>query len=448
MAHSRQFLYGVELPWRTLVEMRRWRILGILALSGLPALADTAVVLPFWNASDVRQNDARKNLRHNNLDWIGESIADTVREALGTRGLLLLDRDDINDAFHRLGLRELAALSQASVIKLGEELDAEQIVYGSFEFTPAAPAPGAANSGATPPVRGSLRISARIIDLKHLHQGPEFAETGALEDLATLQAHLAWRALALLAPKLAPPESEFRSVRVTVRLDAQENYIRGLLSRDADQKEKLFLQATRLDARFADPCYRLGQIHYQRKDYRQAALWLEKVGNEDLHYREARFLLGLALFQTGDYAGAQKEFQTIAGIVPLSEVYNNLAASESRRNQAQAIDDFRKAVEGDPSDPVYQFNLGYSLWKKGEFSGAAEHFRVVLDHTPDDQMATLLLGRCLKKQKFNPVETHAGAIPSAANTGDSRLTGLERLKTNYEERAYWQLKAMLDQKAP
>jgi len=414
-----------------------WRILGILILTGLPALADTAAVLPFWNATtrnaatwNAGASATQNNSRQNNLDWIGESIADTVREALGSRGLLVLDRDDIKDAFHRLSLRELAVLSEASVIKLGEELDAEQIVYGGFEFTPA-PATAGAGTGMGTGIRGSLRISARIIDLKHLRQGPEFAETGALEDLATLQAHLAWRALALLAPQLAPPESEFRTVRVAVRLDAQESYIRGLLARDPEQKEKLFLQAARLDARFADPCYRLGQIHYQRKDYRQATTWLEKVGNEDIHYREARFLLGLALFQSADFAGAQKEFQTIAAVVPLSEVYNNLAASESRRNQPQSVEDFRKAAEGDPSDPVYQFNLGYALWKKGEFSGAAEHFRVVLDHTPDDQMATLLLGRCLKK---------------AVNTGDARLAGLERLKTNYEERAYWQLKAMLEQK--
>ena len=414
------------------MTMQRLRILAIFALAGIPAPADTAAVLPFWNAT--------ANVRQTNLDWIGESIAETVREAVGSRGLLIIDREEIRDAFHRLSLRQLAGLSQASVIKIGEELDAEQIVYGSFEFTPA-PATPSASSGSTPSpgVRGSLKISARIIDLKRLHQGPEFAETGALEDLATLQAHLAWRALALLAPKLAPPESEFRSVRVAVRLDAQENYIRGLLARDPDQKEKFFLQASRLDSRFADPCYRLGQIHYGRKDFRQAAEWLEKVGNEDVHYREARFLLGLSLFQSADYAGAQKEFQTIAAAVPLSEVYNNLGASESRRSQPQAVDDFRKAVEDDPSDPVYQFNLGYALWKKGEFGGAVEHFRAVLDHTPEDQMATLLLGRCLKKQGL---QARAGG-----STGEARLVGLERVKTNYEERAYWQLKAMVEQPA-
>src|SRR5579872_2688426 len=357
--------------------MRRF----LLVFTALPLLADTAAVLPFWNSGAAASTQS-------NLDWIGESIAETVRESLGSRGILTLERNDIDDAFRRLNLRERTPLSEASVIKIGETLDAEQAIFGTFEFTAEAQASG----GGT---RGSLKISARIVDRHHLRLSPEFNETGALEDLATLQAHLAWRALALLAPKLAPPESEFRSVRVAVRLDAQENYIRGLLTRNADQREKFFLQASRLDSRFADPCYRLGQIHYDRKDYRQAAEWLEKVGAEDLHYREARFLLGLSLFQSADYAGAQKEFQTIAAAVPLMEVYNNLAASESRRNQPQAADDFRKAVEGDPSDPVYQFNLGYSLWKKGEFSGAVEHFRVVLDHTPDDQMATLLLGRCL-----------------------------------------------------
>jgi tetratricopeptide (TPR) repeat protein len=250
---------------------------------------------------------------------------------------------------------------------------------------------------------------------------------------------LAWRTLALLAPKLAPPEADFRTMRAPVRLDAEENYVRGLLTRDADQKEKYFIQAARLDARFAHPCYQLGQINYQRKAYREAADWLEKVGPDDVHYRAAAFLLGLARFQSGDYSGAQKAFQTIVTTVPLSEVYNDLGAAESRRNSPQAVEDFRKALEGDPNDPVYHFNLGYALWKRGDFAAAADRFRAVLDRTPEDQMATLLLGRCLKKE---------GLRAGDARSADARLQALERLKTNYEERAYWQLKSMLDPKTP
>jgi tetratricopeptide (TPR) repeat protein len=205
------------------------------------------------------------------------------------------------------------------------------------------------------------------------------------------------------------------------------------MSRTPDQREKYFVQAARLDARFIHPCFQLGLIHYNRKEYRQAADWLQKAGPTDVEYHEASFFLGLALFQAADYTGAQKAFLTVAASVPLSEVYNDLAAAESRRNLPQAIDDFRKALDGDPNDPVYHFNLGYALFKKGDFTAAADRFRAALDRNPDDQTATLLLGRCLKKQGLR-----------AGDSGDVRLQTLERLKTNYEERAYRQLKSVLN----
>jgi tetratricopeptide (TPR) repeat protein len=141
--------------------------------------------------------------------------------------------------------------------------------------------------------------------------------------------------------------------------------------------------------------------------------------------------LGLARYRSGDYVAAQKAFQMIVAVVPLSSVYNNLGASESRRNLPQSVDDFRKALEGDLSDSDYHFNLGYALWRKGDFAAAADRFRSVLERVPEDEMSTLLLGRCLKKQGFNPAV-------------DIRLAGLERLKSNYEERAWRQLKSLID----
>src|SRR5581483_2764859 len=138
-----------------------------------------------------------------------------------------------------------------------------------------------------------------------------------------------------------------------------------------------FEQAARLDARFAHPNYELGQIYYQRKDYRHAVEALQRIGPDEVEYHPAVFLLSLALFQTGDFAGSQKALQNIAMAAPLSEVYNNLGAAESRRNLPAALDDFRKALDGDMSDSVYQFNVGYALWKKGDFVNAADRFRAV-----------------------------------------------------------------------
>ncbi len=383
---------------------------GLAALR--PVSADTAAVLPFLN----------KTPNAPNLDWIGESVAETVREAFGMTGVMTLERNEVQEAYQRLRLRQGIALTEASVMKIGEALDAEQIVYGSFEFT--RPASGAITTG-------SLHVTARVLDRRHLRASPEFSETGALEDLGTLEAHLAWRALTLIAPTMAPAEAEFRSLRSSIRIEAEENYIRGLLAHSSEQKEKYLAQAARIDPHFAHAYYQLGQLQYQKKDYKQAVASLEKVGLGDIHSHEATFLLGLARFHSGDYKGAQQAFQMIAAAVPLSEVFNNLGAAESRANLAQAaLDDFHRALAGDASDPIYRFNLGYTLWKKGDFASATESFRAYLDLVPDDPSAPLLLARCLKKQG-----------PRASQ--DPRLENLERLKTNFEERAYMQLKSLL-----
>jgi len=393
------------------MHCRRLTLLLLSTFAGTRLLAETAAVLPFANRT------AATDPSQASLDWIGESIAETVRDAIGVRGIVTLSRAEVDDAYHQLNLRALGPLTQASTLKIGEALDAEQVIYGAFELTD-----------------GSLKIAAHIFDRRRFRQSSEFIETGNLEDLPTLEAHLAWRALVLLAPGLAPPESDFRALRPAVRLDAEENYVRGLLARSPEQQERFFLQAARLDSHYGHPDYQLGRLHYDRKEYRQAADWLQKISADDAHYREASFLLGLSLFQSGDFTGAQKAFQTVADMVPLSEVMNNLGAAQNRRNLPQAIDSFRKALEGDPNDPVYHFNLGYALWKKGDYASAADRFRAVLDRQPDDDRATLMLGLCLKKQNTRP--------------GDARLETLERLKTNYEERAYLQLKALVNPARP
>src|SRR3989442_10201605 len=88
-------------------------IFGFTCLALLPARADTVLVLPFFNLS----NSA-------NLDWIGESIAETIRESLIAHDVLALDREERQEAFHRLSIRPYALLTRASVLKLAESLDA------------------------------------------------------------------------------------------------------------------------------------------------------------------------------------------------------------------------------------------------------------------------------------------------------------------------------------
>jgi len=405
------------------------RFVALLFVCAACLRAGTVLVLPFVNQS----NSA-------NLDWIGESIAESVREALASEGLLVLDRDDRLEAFRRLSVRPNAVLTRATIIKTGQALDAAQVIYGQFELTPAAPsvpaaggapAAGSAPAGAAAP-RGVLRITARIMDLERMRQGPEYAEMGALDDLALLETRLGWQTLQFLTPKTAPSEQEFLQARPPVRVDAMENYIRGLLAASPEQKHRFFTQAARLGERFSQPCYQLGKIYWQKKEYRLAAGWLARVRHSDSHYLEAQFFLGLCRYHDGDFRSAAESFQSIAVSVPLNEVWNDLGAAQARLGLGEAVESFRKALEGDDADPDYHFNLGYVLWKSGRFDEAAASFRAVLDRNPNDTETTALLGRALRKDVPRPTEVKSG--------------GRERLKTNYEETAYRQLKAELERK--
>ncbi len=241
----------------------------------------------------------------------------------------------------------------------------------------------------------SATRSSRILDLKRVRQGPEVNSTGALEDLASLQSHLAWETVVALAPKPAPSEEDFLKAHPPLRVDAIENYVRGLLAPSADQKHHFFTQAARLDARFSQPCFQLGRMHTQKKEYRAALAWLERVDRSDTHYFEAQFVLGVCRYRAGDYLGAERAFRVVSESVPLNEVFNNLAAAQSRQNQPQAFENFQKAIDGDSADPDYHFNLGYVFWKRGQFDLAAEALRAALDRRPNDADTQTLLTRCL-----------------------------------------------------
>jgi tetratricopeptide (TPR) repeat protein len=373
------------------------------------------LVLPFFNESESP-----------NLDWIGESVSHTISEGLVSRGLLVLEREDRAEVYRRLSIRPNARLTRASVIKVAEALDASQVIYGDFEVTPSAP--GAAVS------RGNIRIRAYTLHMARMRKGPEFLESGPLEDLAQLQSKLAWQSLKFLAPELTPSAEQFLNERPPVRLDAIENYIRGLLSTNAEQKHRFFTQAYRLDDRSSEPAFELGRLHWSTKEYRLATDWLARVKPASPRFFEANFLLGLCRYFLGDYSGAQSAFERVAQSVPLNEVYNNLAAAQSRLNRPEALDTFRKALEGDPADPAFQFNVGYVLWKRGEFAAAADSFRAALERNPEDAQAGTLLDLCLDKVSLRP--------------GDSQFQGLERVKPNFEEGAYRQLKAALEGTRP
>jgi len=385
-------------------------ILVLLTAASSAWCADTIAVLPLFNINAAIAPD---------LDWIGESCAETIHEALSSYGLLTLSRDDRVEVYRRLGVKPEVLLTRATVMKIGQTLDAGQVVFGDYTVDPAASAAAA--------LKSNIRIVVHVIDLKKLKEAQSFEQSGALEHLSNLEMTLAWQVLHQIAPGTAPPQEIFLRDRPAVRVDAMESYVRGLMATSAEQRTKFFTQAARLDDRFSPPNYELGRMLFDKKDYRNAIAWLARVSIADSHYMEASFQLGICRFYTGDYDAAVRLFRMVSDEVPLNEVLNNLAAALSRRNDASAAAGFLKALEGDERDPDYWFNYGYALWKLGQYKEAADQFRATLQRSPEDTEATSFLGRALHSDPYRP--------------GDPKTDNRERIKTLFEDSAYRQLQA-------
>ena len=139
----------------------RYVILALLAIVPCAWCADTVAVLPLFNINAAIAPD---------LDWIGESAAETVHEALSSYRLLALSRDDRVEVYRRLGVRPEVLLTRATVMKIGETLDAGQVVFGDYTIEPSANAEAA--------LKSNVRVVLHVIDLKKLKEAQSFEQAG------------------------------------------------------------------------------------------------------------------------------------------------------------------------------------------------------------------------------------------------------------------------------
>lgn len=370
--------------------------LSVAPLRADSVLAGSVAVLPFTPQSTTGAP----------AEWVGESLAEALRQTLIHRGQPAMPRSDVALAYTALRLRWDAALTNASVLKLGQALNADQVVYGTFRWNPE---------------NGVVTVKALVLHRGRAELKPLGEDSAPMADLDRLEATLGWRVLSELAPALAPPSTDISALRPPVRTAAEEAFIRGFVAADAAQREKFYQQAARADTRFSRPVLELGKLELSRKNYKPAADWLARVPANDPYSPEAGFYLGVSRFRLGDYAAAQAAFQRITPLLPIAEVFNNLGVAESRREQLHALASFREALTLNPDNPDYHFNMGYILFKTGQFEAAADRFRAVLDRNPADPMATALLGRCLKGEGLRK----GGA--------DKRYEDLERFQDSYDE---------------
>jgi tetratricopeptide (TPR) repeat protein len=367
--------------------------------SGPTVVGRTMVVIPFENASPTP-----------GLEWLGESFPETFHEQLNSPVLYVTSRDERLRAYDRQGVPAGVHASRATLYRLAEQMDVDYAVLGSYKYDGA-----------------RLTAIAQLLDMRAQKLSPAATESGPLADLGTLQSALAWDLLRLIRADFPVPKDKYIASVVPVRLDALENYIRGMLATTAEEKVQHYREAVRLNPDYAQAWLGLGKTYYAQRAYELAITALGQVQHSSAVAREANFYLGLAAYAHGDFAKSESAFGFVAARLPLAEVYNNLGVVAARRGQKKAGDYFEKAIQNDPSDPDYHFNLGVTLTQAGDRAGAARELHTALDRRPNDAEAKMLL------DSLTPPA--GGIVPSSATS----KAPLERIKRNYEENAFRQM---------
>jgi tetratricopeptide (TPR) repeat protein len=323
------------------------------------------------------------------LDWLGEGLEELTIQRLSGAGEQVYSHAGRLAELERYGLPRSSKLSRATMLHIGEDLDADFVVLGRFTATGT-----------------SLTVESRILKVSPARLFPAVRETATLDSLMDLHARLLWRMLSANDRHYALSLAEFTKRQRPLRLDAFEHYIRGLLAGEDDARLRELREAARLEPDWPEPDFALGEVYFARRECDSALPWYARVPKNHDRYPEAVFATGVCRLFQGQPDHAEEVFialkealrnNMIAG-GDLPEILNDLAIAQARQGKtAAAQGDFRRAADLDPDEDDYPFNLGLLALQTNDAAAAAGYFRDAVEREPDNPEDRALLILALEK---------------------------------------------------
>jgi tetratricopeptide (TPR) repeat protein len=319
------------------------------------------------------------------LDWLSEGLEELTIQRLSSAGEQVYSHAGRLVELERNGLSRSSKLSRATMLHVGEDLDADFVIFGRFT----------ANGT-------SLTIESRILRVNPARLQPVVRETDALDSLMELHSRLVWRMLSANDRNYALSSADFTKRQRPLRLDAFEYYIRGLLAVEDDARLRELREAARLEPEWPEPDFALGEAYFARRDCDSALPWYAKVPKTHSHYVESVFATGVCRLLLGQPDRAEEVFTSLQVALKnnvvaggdLPEILNDLAIAWARQGKtAAAQGNFRRAAELDPDEDDYPFNLGLLALQSNDSSAAADYFREAATREPDkpEDRALLIL---------------------------------------------------------
>ena len=351
------------------------------------------LVMPFENVT-----------RDSRIFWLAEASAVILADDLNALGDNAITREERRQAFERLQVPPAAALSDATVIRIGQLVGASHVLVGSLELATG---------------DDTLVVHARDIALESGRVQADIVERGNVPELFAIFERVARR----IAPASAKSSEEIE--RQPPPIAAFESYIKGLLAETPATAVTYLRSALTVAPAFDRARLALWDVYAEQGDHAHALEAVRPVPADSAWARRARFLAGLSELNLKTYDEAFATFKSLADARPTATILNNLGVVQVRRGTVtpqtgQPTYYFNKAAETDPDDADYFFNLGYAYWLGRDPQAAIYWLREALRRNPADGDAHFVLG---------------AALAAADNTAEaSREKDLaKRLSSTYEE---------------
>jgi predicted Zn-dependent protease len=369
--------------------------------------------MPFENAT-----------REPRFTWLGEGAAVALTDDLVALGARAISREDRLRAFEHLRVPPVAALSEATIIRVGQIVGAEQVVTGSFAID-----------------GNVLTVRARALRLDAGRTFPDIMEQGPLTDFFGLFARVGRR----LLPDSTVTTTEMESGHPPIA--AFEQYVKGSVAENPATQVVFLKEALRLAPDFQRARLALWNVYTEQGNHRQALDVARQVPARHPLSRQARFYAALSAMSLGQQAEAIDQLTALNREKRDAALLNDLGIAELRRTarspDASAQDFFRQAVDANPADPDLTFNLGYAAWLAHNTLTAVTWLRETVRRNPQDAAAHWILGVALQASA-NAAEGQrekelAKRLSSTYADWDAKHPGTDAIPPNLER-----VKAELD----
>ena len=327
--------------------------------------AGRMLVVPFENVT-----------RESRIFWLGEGAAVLLADNLNALGADAITREERRQAFEQLQVPPTAALTDATIIRIGQIVGAARVVIGTLQLE-----------------GDVLVVNARTIVLDTGRIQASVIERGPISGLYATFDRVA---RALTGPS-AGPAGDLQRDRPQIA--AFENFIKGLLAAAPATALGYLNAALQVEPRFDRARLALWDVYDGQDLHDRALAAVQPVAVGSPWARRARFLAGLSQLSLGRYDDAFATFMALAEANPSPGVLNNLGVIQLRRGSTPraggATYFLTRAADADATDPDYRFNLGYAYWLERDMQAATYWLKETVRRDPADGDAHFVLGAAL-----------------------------------------------------